>query len=155
MYPKTRVIIDCTEIFVETPSSSEVQSLLWSEYNHHCTFKLLICITPNGTISWISPAYGGCGSDRFIVQDSGFLDLLEPDNCVMANQGFKIKDDLLMRWCTLAIPPNTSKIGLPLTELPLFDDYIWICAAFVNLKPPLSEWFLIEKEFFDSILTID
>ena len=31
MYPKTRVIIDCTDIFVQTPSSLEVQSLLWSE----------------------------------------------------------------------------------------------------------------------------
>ena len=33
---------------------------------------------------------------------------------------------------------NILKIGLPLTELPLFDDYIRICAAF-NLKPPLCE----------------
>ena len=66
IYLKTKVIINCTEMFAQTPSSLEVQSLLWSEYKHHCTFKLLICITPNGAISWTSPAYGG-GSDRFIV----------------------------------------------------------------------------------------
>ena len=39
--PTTMVIIDCTEMFVQTPSSLEVQSLLWSEYKH-CTFQLLI-----------------------------------------------------------------------------------------------------------------
>ena len=92
LYPKTRVIIDCTEIFVETQSSLEVQALLWSEYKHHTTFKVLVCITPNGAISWISPAYGGRSSDKFIVTDSGFLDLLEPFDCVMADRGFKIKE---------------------------------------------------------------
>ena len=40
--PTTMVIIDCTEMFVQTPSFLEVQSLLWSEYKHHCTFQLLI-----------------------------------------------------------------------------------------------------------------
>ena len=34
---------------------------------------------------------------------------------------------------------NILKIGFPLTELPLFDDHIRICAAFFNLKPPLCE----------------
>ncbi len=175
LYPKTRVIIDCTEIFVETPSSLEVQALLWSEYKHHTTFKVLVCITPNGAISWISPAYGGRASDKFIVNDSGFLDLLEPFDCVMADRGFKIKELLLMKRCTLAIPPTAAKgnqmteqdiketkrianvriyveqaikrikdfnilnVCLPLTELPLFNDYIICCCAFVNLLKPLCE----------------
>ena len=103
LYPKTRVIIDCTEIFVETPSSLEIQVQLWSDYKHHCTFKVLICITPNGA------------SDKHIVRDSGFLDLLEPYVCVMADRGFKIKDDLVMKRCTLAIPPSAAK-GNQLTE---------------------------------------
>ena len=69
---------------------------------------MLICISPNGAILWISSAYGGRSSDRFIVQDSIFLNLLEPYDCVMADRGFKIKDDLLMRRCTLAIPPSAA-----------------------------------------------
>ena len=40
LYPNVRVIIDCTEIFTETPSSLEVQCLLWSEYKHHTTVGL-------------------------------------------------------------------------------------------------------------------
>eukprot|EP00112_Aurelia_sp_Birch-Aquarium-sp1_P018551 Seg444.8 transcript_id=Seg444.8/GoldUCD/mRNA.D3Y31 product="hypothetical protein" protein_id=Seg444.8/GoldUCD/D3Y31 len=175
LYPKTRVIIDCTEIFVETPSSLEVQALLWSEYKHHTTFKVLVCITPNGAISWISPAYGGRSSDKFIVADSGFLDLLEPFDCVMTDRGFKIKELLLMKRCTLSIPPTTAKgnqmteqyiketkrianvriyveqaikrskdfnilnVCLPLTELPLFNDYMICCCALVNLLKPLCE----------------
>ena len=115
LYPKTRVIIDCTEIFVETPSSLEIQALLWNDYKHHCTFKVLICITPNGAVSWISASYGGRASDKHIVRDSGFLDLLEPYDCVMADRGFKMKDDLVMKQCTLAIPQSSAK-GNQLTE---------------------------------------
>ena len=35
LYPKVRVIIDCTEVFFDTPSSLEVQACLWSDYKHH------------------------------------------------------------------------------------------------------------------------
>ena len=71
-YPKLRTIIDCTEMFFETPSSLEVQALLWSEYKHHSTFKFLVAITPNGAVSWVSPCYGGRTTDIYIVQDSDF-----------------------------------------------------------------------------------
>jgi hypothetical protein len=39
MYPSTRVIIDCTEIFLETPSSFRSQSATYSNYKHHNTAK--------------------------------------------------------------------------------------------------------------------
>ena len=45
LYPKVRTIIDCTKAFLETPSSLQVQALLWSEYKHHYTFKFLVTIT--------------------------------------------------------------------------------------------------------------
>ena len=108
-YPKVRTIIDCTEVFLETPSSLEVQALLWSEYKHHCTFKFLVAITPNGAVSWVSPCYGGRTTDIYIVQDSGFLDILKPYDTVMADCGFKIKSDLTFHRCCLAIPPSASK----------------------------------------------
>ena len=41
-YPKCRTIIDCTEIFRETPSSQEAHYLLWSDYKHHATIKILV-----------------------------------------------------------------------------------------------------------------
>ena len=65
-------------MFLETPSSLEVQALLWSEYKHHCTFNFLVAKTPNGAVSWVSPCYGERTTDIYIVQDLGFLDILEP-----------------------------------------------------------------------------
>ena len=108
-YPKVRTIIDCTEVFLETPNSLEVQALLWSEYKHHCTLKFLVAITPNGAVSWVSPCYGGRTTDIYIVQDSGFLDILQPYDTVMADCGFKIKSDLTFHRCFLAIPPSAAK----------------------------------------------
>lgn len=109
LYPKVQTIIDCTEVFVETPNSLEVQALLWSEYKHHCTIKYLVAITPNGAISWVSPCYGGRTTDKYIVKDSGFLDILEPYDTLMADRGFKIKSELTMKRCYLAIPPSAAK----------------------------------------------
>ena len=108
-YKKVRVIIDCTEVFIETPSSLLAQKQTWSEYKHHCTIKFLVCITPTGAISWVSPVYSGRASDVTIVRDSGFLELLDPFDQVMADRGFKIKTDLAAKQCTLAIPPSAAK----------------------------------------------
>jgi len=41
-YPSTRIIIDCTELFIEVPSSMRVQSQTWSEYKHHNSSTALI-----------------------------------------------------------------------------------------------------------------
>jgi len=70
--------------------------------------KYLIGITPDGFISFISKAWGGRATDRYIVQKSGFLDLLEPYDLVLADRGFTIREDLLFRNCTLEIPPPTT-----------------------------------------------
>ena len=51
----------------------------------------------------------GSFSDIHFVRDSGFLDLLEPFDQVMADRGFKIKTDLAVKQCSLSIPPSTAK----------------------------------------------
>ena len=43
-------IIECSEIFIETPKKIELQSATWSEYKHHNTLKFLVCIAPNSGI---------------------------------------------------------------------------------------------------------
>ena len=62
-----------------------------------------------GAVSWVSLVYGGRSSDIHIVRDSGFLDLLEPFDQVMADRGFKIKTDLALKQCSLSIPPSAAK----------------------------------------------
>ena len=106
LYPKVRCIIDCFECFTETPSGLDLAATLWSEYKHHYTFKVLVAITPNGAISYVSSCYGGRALDIFIVRNSGFLNMIEPYDEVMADRGFKIREDLMMHMATLCIPPS-------------------------------------------------
>ena len=115
LYSKVQVIIDCTEVYFETPSSLEVETNLWSDDRHHCTSKFFVAITPNGAIPWISSTYGRRTSDVYIVRNSGFLDLLEPYDTVIDDRGFKIKSDLTMKRCYLAIPPSAAK-GTQMTK---------------------------------------
>ena len=107
-YPKVRYIIDCFECFTATPSGLDLAATMWSEYKHHYTFKVLVAITPNGAVSYVSPAYGGRATDIFIVKDSSFLNLLEPYDEVMADRGFKIREELMMRMSTLCIPRSKA-----------------------------------------------
>ena len=108
LYPKVRVVNDCFEVFTETPSALDLAAAMWSEYKHHYTIKVLIGITPTGAISYVSPVYGGRASDVFVVRNSGFLKLIEPYDQVMADRGFKIKEDLMMMMASLCIPPSCA-----------------------------------------------
>ena len=103
---KCHVIIDCSEVFIERSKSLLNQASTWSDYKHHNTIKFLIGITPGGYISFLSDCYGGRSSDKFITGDSGFYDLLERDDEVMADRGFQIEEELMLRFCSLSVPPG-------------------------------------------------
>lgn len=104
-YPGTRVIIDCTEFFIEKPSSPSAQKATWSDYKHHNTVKLLVGITPSGAFSFVSKLWSGSSSDRRVTQESGLLDLLEEGDHVMADRGFTVRDLLTKKGVKLNIPP--------------------------------------------------
>ena len=120
LYPKVRLIIGCTEVYLETTSSFKVQANLWSDYKHHCISKFLVAITPNGAISWISSTYGCSTSDVYIVRNSGYLDMLEPYDTVIADREFKIETDLTIKICYLAILPSAAK-GTQMTKDDVFE----------------------------------
>ena len=61
-------IIDCSEIFIETPKDLETQSATWSEYKHPKTVKCLICVAPNSGITFILKVYAGRLSDKKITE---------------------------------------------------------------------------------------
>lgn len=109
-YPSTRVIIDCTEIKCEMPSSLLLNTELFSSYKNHTTLKGLIGIAPNGAVTFISQLYTGSISDREIVIRSGFLaqEFSEGDS-VMADKGFTIQD-LLPLGTSLNIPPFLGQL---------------------------------------------
>jgi hypothetical protein len=110
-YPHVRVILDCTEIKVQTPSSKVLNSEMYSNYKSHTTFKSLIGITPCGAVAFISSLYTGCVSDKAITALSGILDLLEPNDQVMADKGFLIEDLLDKKQASLIIPPFLGEKG--------------------------------------------
>lgn len=104
MYPDTRVILDCTEIFIQMPTSFRSQSVTFSSYKHHNTAKGLVGIAPNGAITYVSDLYTGRISDKQIVKDCGILNLLESGDNVMADRGFDVESDL-PEGVSLNIPP--------------------------------------------------
>jgi len=65
----------------------------------------LIGITPTGAVSFVSEAWGGKASDRYITEHCGFLDHIEEGDLVMADKGFNIGDLLAKRRAFLNIPP--------------------------------------------------
>ena len=67
-YNKTTVIIDCFEVFINRPSN------------------LL------GTISYVSQAWGGRTSDKYLTENCGILNKLLPGDLVLADRGFTIAE---------------------------------------------------------------
>ena len=79
-------LFDCTEFKVQTPSSKVLNSMSYSSYKSHITFKGLIGITTCGSVSFVSSLYTGAISDKEITSRSGLINLLEADNQVMADK---------------------------------------------------------------------
>ena len=81
-YPSTRCILDCTEIFIEMPTSYRCQSATFSKYKHHNTAKTLIGIALSGSVTFASE----------MTKDSRISNLLEPGDSIMAGKGIDIDD---------------------------------------------------------------
>lgn len=84
-YQKTRVIIDCSEIFIKRPTNLLARNITYSNYKHHNTMKFLVGITPCGAVSFLSKCWGGRVSDKKVTLNSGFLDQLEYGDQVISS----------------------------------------------------------------------
>ena len=104
-------IIDCTEGILEKPSIAKAQSQTHSTYKSRNTWKKLLCITPAGTVSFISNCYGGLASDRYITETCGLLNKLDYGDNLMADKGFNISDLLVCKGSQLIIPPFVRDKG--------------------------------------------
>ncbi|KAK0156628.1 hypothetical protein N1851_000060 [Merluccius polli] len=87
-YPDTTVILDCTKLRCQCPSSPLLQSEVFS----HCTVKGLIGIAPHGAVTFVSALYAGLISDKQITKESGIINRLKPGMAVMVVRGFLIDD---------------------------------------------------------------
>jgi len=63
------MIIECFEVFIDRPSNLKARLSTWSNYKHRNTAKVLIGITPQGTVTFISDTWGGCARDKHITEN--------------------------------------------------------------------------------------
>jgi hypothetical protein len=52
-FEDVRVILDCTENFVQSPSKLDAQKQVYSNYKHHNTFKFLVGVSPQMGIACV------------------------------------------------------------------------------------------------------
>ena len=82
------------EIYIERPLNTHARAQTYSTDKSTTNIKYLICITPSSGISFLSAGWGGCASDELITLNSGFLDMLSPRDCVLADREFLAEEEL-------------------------------------------------------------
>ena len=94
MFPKTRVILDATEIPTQKPSNCNSQRITFSTYKNGNTLKTMVGISPRGVVTFISDTYGGSVSDRQIIEKSSLLEpgVFNPGDSIMADRGIMVQD---------------------------------------------------------------
>ena len=80
------------------------QSVTWSDYKHHNTWKILVGVTPNGQVSYLSDLWGGSVSDKQITRENSVLGFLEAGDNVMVDRGFDISN-IVPSGASVNIPP--------------------------------------------------
>ena len=117
-FPMVRVILDCTEIYTEKPSSLQANKAIYSHYKSHNTFKYLVGISPHPAVVYVSRAWGGRASDKHITsQRQDLIDALKLGEQVMVDRGFAIESILLPRSVELVIPDFKGQGRSQLTEI--------------------------------------
>ena len=116
-YRSMFIIIDCSEIRCEVPSSLPLQSQLYSSYDCNTTLKGLLGITPSRPVSFMSELFTGKSiSDQEILQQSGLLHMLKtlpPEESLMAGKGFDAEDFLALHGTRGNILPLIGAQQLP------------------------------------------
>ena len=105
---KATVIIDCFEIFIDRPTNLLARAQTFSSYKHHNKVKVLIGITPQGTISFVSKAWGGRVSDKFLTENCSFLNNLLLGDLVLADRGFTIEEEIWYHHAQINVPAFTK-----------------------------------------------
>ena len=99
-----RIIIDCTDIEVAAPGLMSQQNATYSAYRGMNSFKVIVGVSPNAVITYVSKLYPGSISDKAIVQQSGLLNHFTAGYMILADKGFLIQD-ILPRGVSVNIPP--------------------------------------------------
>ena len=102
--------------FLSTSQKNILARAQTFSYKHHNTVKFLRGITPQGVISYISKAWGGRTSDKFLTENCDFHNNLVPGDIVMADRGFDIEESVAS-YCAKVKIPSFTKGKRQLTSL--------------------------------------
>lgn len=110
-YPRLTCIVDCFEIRIENPTLHKPRAQTYSNYKKSTTVKFFIACHPAGSISYLSPAWGGRASDVEIVRKSDFMTHKHflPGDQILADRGFTLYDDFAVRVNAELITPEFMK----------------------------------------------
>ena len=95
---KVTVIVDCFEVFIERPLNLLARAQTLSSYKYQNT---------QGAITFISKAWGGRTSDKWITEQCGILKNLLPGDVILADRGFNIKENAALYCAEVKIPSFT------------------------------------------------
>ena len=84
---KVTVTIDCFEVIVNRPSNLYTRAQTFSSHKNHNTVKVLIGITPQGSICFVLQKWGGRTSDKFIGEKCCIVKKILPRDLVLADRG--------------------------------------------------------------------
>ena len=102
-----RMVLDCTEYGMQSPSGRKAARTLWSDYKQAHTAKILAAISPTGAYVWSSDAFPWRIPDIEICSHSGFYQLVNPGDCYPADKGFDtLADDLQKLEARVVAPPR-------------------------------------------------
>ena len=80
----------------------------WSNYKHHNTIQFLIGICPQGATPFISKAWGGRTSDKYLAENCHILNRLLVGDIVLADRGFNNNESVALKGAKLEIPAYTK-----------------------------------------------
>ena len=100
---KVAVIIDYFEVFINEPSNYMARAYTRSQYKHHNTIRFLI-----GVISFLSKAWVGRESDKYLTEHSDFLKHILSGDVALVDRGSDIADSIGLCCGELIIPAVTK-----------------------------------------------
>lgn len=104
-FTTVRTVFDCTEIEIPQLKCLKCRIVCYSHYKGRQTIKYLIGITPGGFISYLSPAYCGKASDKFIFNNENVINRFEPYiDSIMSDKGFHVEKECSERGINLIRP---------------------------------------------------
>ena len=105
LFNKCEGIGDCTEQNIQHSGNLNAQYQSYSSYKSNNTLKKLIFCTKSGSISYVSPCYGGMCTDHYITEDTNIASKFTPGFIAMFDKGFNAQDLFLYNQVRCVLPP--------------------------------------------------